>query len=66
MGATGFVAVVLGLAALLADQPFNVTYPLLLCGVILFGVTSVTFPSVKRRYRDAELRRMHAMDAPLR
>ena len=50
----------LGLAALLAGQPYELWYSFLLPGVLLLGL-SVPFLFVMRnRYRQVELRRMQA------
>jgi hypothetical protein len=55
-----------GLAALVFSQPYAVYYPLLLIGTILGLVCTILpaigFRSIKQRYEQKELQKMHAMD----
>jgi hypothetical protein len=53
---TGFIAMALG-------QPYEVYFTLLLLGVIAAGVAGFNIAPVRRRYEEAELRRMKALDA---
>lgn len=52
-----------GLVALCLSQPFFVTYPLLLLGGLATVVLGVNLPTILRRYREEELRKMAALDA---
>jgi hypothetical protein len=52
-----------GLMALVSDQPWAVSYPLLLAGLICVTVIGCNWRSLKRRYEEIELRRMRALDA---
>lgn len=61
--AAGAVLLISGLVALCLQQPYHVTYPLLLSGVILTAVMGVNLPQIIKRYREDELRRMTALDA---
>lgn len=60
----GVVMLVLGLAALATGRPFDIWYPLILTG----GMFLVLFPTlgftvVRKGYRQAELRKMQALDS---
>lgn len=59
----GGVALVAGLAALGAGQPYAVYYPLLLGGGIALPMSLFASRAVRRRYQEIELRRMRALDA---
>lgn len=50
---TGIVAVILG-------QPYHVWYPMVLLGAVLGGVMGGLIPVVRRRYMEAEQRRLDA------
>ena len=58
----GLAALGLGIVALGVGQPFAVYYPLLLLGGISTVVCGGSMPVMRRRYEEAELRRMRAMD----
>jgi hypothetical protein len=58
----GVVSLVVGLIALALGQPYAVYYTLLLGGIILTGVCGGNLPGLLRRYQQAELRKMAAMD----
>ena len=60
---TGILLVIAGVVAVAMKQPYAVWYPLLLGGTILTFVLSINLYSIKRRYDDAEIRRMTSMDA---
>jgi tellurite resistance protein TehA-like permease len=47
---------------LLVSATFASAYPALCLGVVGLIVFGATIPVVNRRYREAELRQMHAMD----
>lgn len=49
-----------GLVALAFRQPYAIWYPLLLTGMILTGVTGALYPLLKKRYTEAEGRRIDA------
>jgi hypothetical protein len=53
-----------GLAALGLSQPPTVYAPLLLVGLLCVVVMGVNLRPLERRYREAELRRMRALDTP--
>ena len=63
MMAAGGVALVLGVIALVQGSPYHVYYPLLLIGAIALLVPASSLPRLARRYQEAELRRMSALDA---
>jgi tellurite resistance protein TehA-like permease len=54
-------SLVAGLVALTVGQPYGVWYGLLLPGDAVF-IIGALFPVVRRRYREAEARRMQAED----
>lgn len=58
----GTLAFAVGLAAVGLGQPSMVYFPLLLGGGIAAGVCGGSLPTIRRRYEEAELRRMSAMD----
>ncbi len=61
--ATGVAALLAGGVAAASGQPYAVYYPLLLLGVIATLVMGGNMRSIGRRFAEAELRRMEAMDA---
>lgn len=60
LGAGSLVA---GVIAVCLGQPYHVYYPLLLLGLINTIVLGFNLPAISRRFRDAEIRRMQAVDA---
>ncbi len=60
--AGGLLALILGLAALAASQPYTVYYPLLLLGGLTTALAVGLFLVASQRYRALELRRMRAID----
>lgn len=58
----GIAAVAVGTIALAVGQPYPVYYPLVLGGGIATVVMGVCLPSLRRRYRQIELRKMTALD----
>ena len=54
----GILALVSGLVALIQDQPRGVWYPLLLIGLLLTTIQGGLFPVIRRRYAEAEERRL--------
>jgi hypothetical protein len=52
-----------GLVAVMLRQPYSVWYPLLLSGGLSGGLIGGLLPSLKRRYEQAEIRKMQALDA---
>lgn len=53
---------VAGIVALATGQPYGVWYGLGLAGVIGVAVFGTTFGVVRRRFHDAEMRKMRAAD----
>jgi hypothetical protein len=62
----GAVSLVLGVVALFRGQPYEVYYPLLLCGVLDVVLPAVLIPVLRRRYEELELRKMTAQDLSAR
>lgn len=62
--ALGAVTLAAGLAALAAHQPVEVWGGLAAAGALCLAVPAGLLRSVVRRYRELELRRMRALDAP--
>jgi hypothetical protein len=60
--ACGVALLVVGLIAVIRDQPYAVVFPLLLLGTILVAVFGGGYRSTRRAYEAAELRKMQAMD----
>ncbi|MFO0800783.1 MAG: hypothetical protein U0804_25230 [Gemmataceae bacterium] len=60
--ALGLVLLGVGVAALTADQPYAVWYPPLLAGGLLLCLSVPFVFLMRQRYRDVELRKMHAAD----
>ncbi|MEO1980687.1 MAG: hypothetical protein ABGZ24_09235, partial [Fuerstiella sp.] len=58
----GVICLVTGIAALFQSQPYVVYYPLLSIGVIATAVMGGVLPTVRKRFADAELSRMEAID----
>jgi hypothetical protein len=59
----GLVALVVGVVAILAGQPWHVYYPLMQVGALCGILMGIGVLIVRRRYRDEDLRRMTALDA---
>lgn len=59
----GSVCLIAGIVAMSLGQPYEVYYPLLLGGVITTVVLGGLIRTVRKRYEEAELRRMASMDA---
>ncbi len=60
----GLALLGIGLAALGLSQPPTVYAPLLLVGLLCVVIMGVNVRPLERRYREAELRRMRALDTP--
>jgi hypothetical protein len=58
--ALGVASLGLGAYALACGQPYGIWYPPLLLGVIFTLVIGVNLPIVRRRYAEAEARKMEA------
>lgn len=58
----GAICLVVGLVAVAIRQPYAVCFPLLLIGGLLDVILGASLPTIRRRYEQAELRRMAAMD----
>jgi len=52
--AVGVILLFVGLWALVAQQPYGIWYPFLLCGIIFTTVCSGLLPTVLKRYDEAE------------
>ncbi len=59
----GLASLVTGVVALALSQPYAVWYPLLLIGSLGAILPPAIWPGMRRRYQQAELRRMQALDA---
>jgi hypothetical protein len=59
----GLCSLVAGVGALVLRQPYMVYYPLLLLGIISTAVSTSCIRAFRKRYEEAELRRMSAIDA---
>ena len=59
----GVASLVAGLVALALGQPYFIYYPLFLIGVVGTVVGAGILPGLRRRYAEAELRKMRSMDA---
>lgn len=62
MIAVGSISLLLGIVALMLQQPYAVYYPLLLLGVLSTVLGVAMIPVMKQRYHAAEFRRMQALD----
>jgi hypothetical protein len=60
----GASTLIVGLLAAALAQPYEVFYPLLLCGAIATPIALVGLPMARRRYEWVELRKMRALDTP--
>ena|SRR5437867_3258613 len=60
MLALGVIHLVAGLFALISGQPYGIWYPLVLLGAVMTIVFGALLPTVRRRYQDAEMRRIQA------
>jgi hypothetical protein len=65
MAVLGVASLVVGAVALLRGQPYAVWYPLLLVGGLDAGIALALKPQITKRFEDAELRRMSALDLPV-
>jgi hypothetical protein len=61
--ALGVAFLAAGLVAMLRGQPWAVSYPLSLVGFLTTVICGGMLPSIRRRYAEAELRKMQAADA---
>jgi hypothetical protein len=59
----GSVFLVAGLVAVALSQPYVVYFPLLLIGFLSTVIMGSVLPIIRKRFEEAELRRMEAMDA---
>jgi hypothetical protein len=58
--AAGLASLGFGVAALAMGQPYGIWYPPVLVGLILPGVVMGVLPAVRKRYAEAESRRIDA------
>jgi hypothetical protein len=56
----GLLHLVVGIYAFISGQPYSIWYPLVLIGVILTAVMGGLLPVVRKRYAEAEARRVNA------
>jgi hypothetical protein len=56
----GLASLGLGVAALASGQPYGIWYPPLMVGIVLSGVIGGLLPAVRKRYAEAEARRLEA------
>jgi hypothetical protein len=56
----GLASLGFGVAALVSGQPYAIVYPPLLCGLVITGVVGSLIPVVRKRYAEAEARRLEA------
>jgi hypothetical protein len=56
----GGISLIAGVAAYSSDQPYAVYYPLLLVGIISTIVPGGLLPVIRKRYREADGRRLEA------
>ena len=62
MFAVAVIFLASGAVALALRQPYGIWYGLMLPGLLGVFVLPFQFPMIRRRYREAELRRMQAED----
>jgi hypothetical protein len=58
----GFFLLAPGITALLCGQPYHVWCPFILVGGMMIVIFSSFFPILRKQYKQAELRRMQALD----
>lgn len=56
----GMVVLGIGAFAMVSGQPYGIWYPLVLCGGLFAIIVGCLFPAVRRRFEQAERRRMEA------
>ncbi len=61
--AVGLLMTACGVVAVLLGQPYGVYYPLMLIGGLSLVLSTCGLVLFRKRYAEAELRRMHALDA---
>jgi len=59
----GIFSLIAAVIAFLSKQPYFVTMPLLIFGIVLTSVMGGILPMAKKRYDELEIRRMASMDA---
>lgn len=60
MAALGLVALAAGVIALANKQPYHVWYPMVMMGALLAGLFGGLTPLIRKRYQEAEARRLDA------
>ena len=60
MAALGLIALAFGVVALADAQPYHVWYPMVMMGALLAGLFGGLTPLIRRRYQEAEARRLDA------
>jgi hypothetical protein len=56
----GIANLTLGIYAVIQGQPYGIWYPLVLLGIILTAVVGGLRPVVRKRYQEAEMRKIDA------
>ena len=64
--AVGAGSLLVGLAYLVAGHPYHLWYPWLLSGVIGVAVLGPLLPVIRRRFEEAEMRKLESRDIALR
>lgn len=62
MQIVGVACLIAGVAAVIGSQPYGVYYPLLLIGILCPALGTGLTGTIRKRYDEAELRKMSAMD----
>jgi len=60
LGCLGVVFLLVGIVAVVMDQPYAIYYPFLLLGLILASVMFAVRPAIRQRYAEAEQRKLEA------
>ena len=60
LGCLGVVFLITGVVAILMSQPYVIYYPFLLLGLILTSVMFAIRPAIRKRYAEAEQRKLEA------
>ncbi len=60
LGCLGVAFLLVGIVAVVMDQPYAIYYPFLLLGLILASVMFAVRPAIRQRYAEAEQRKVEA------
>ena len=58
----GIICLLVGITALILGQPYAIWYPLVMLGAVPAAVMGGLLPAIRKRYAEAEQRRMDADD----